>query len=229
MALDEIKPVVLLPAYNEGKWIGDVISQIKASYPGIQILVVDDGSRDDTAEIARKAGAEVIRHRNNMGKGASLRTGFHYVLENCCADVVITMDADGQHNPAELDRFLDRYRKCGEALIIGNRMNNPSGMPLVRWIINKVTSGIISMIVGIRIPDVQCGYRLIDTDVLKRIDLVTSRYDTEAELVVRAARSGFRIGWVEIDTTYRDEVSYINPFVDTVRFIRLLWIILKGK
>lgn len=229
MELEDMKPVVVLPAYNEEKWIGDVISQIKKCFPEIRMLVIDDGSQDNTVEIAKKSGAEVIRHKINMGKGASLRTGFRYVLENYSGDVIITMDADGQHNPQELHKFLDRYRKYKEGLIIGNRMNDPSGMPFIRWLTNKVTSGIISIIVGVKVPDVQCGYRLIDAEVLRRVNLITSRYDTEVELVVRTVKEGFKIGWVEISSIYRGEVSYINPFVDTVRFIKLLCRILKEK
>lgn len=210
---------VIIPALNEAKNIGGIISAIRGiSLPAV---VVDDGSSDATAEIARKHGATVIRNPVNLGKGASLRKGFQYALSQQW-DALINMDGDGQHSPDNIGDFINAAQDLAAHIIIGNRMNNTSKMPLSRNLTNKFMSFIISSIVKQRIPDSQCGFRLIKCEVLRRINLRTSKFETESEILIKAAKSGCRLISIPVKTIYSDEKSSINPVKDTLRFIKFL-------
>lgn len=213
------KICVLIPAYNEAKTIGRVLGKIRAF--GFEAVVIDDGSTDETSRIAADAGAIVIRHDINKGKGASLREGIRYILPRPY-EAIIAMDGDGQHNPAEIHDFLKKSKEENSSFIQGNRMCNPKSMPLVRVITNKVMSSIISGLCKQHIPDTQCGYKYIRKDALEKLKLVSSRYDIETEILLEASRAGVRIDSMPIKTIYQKEASYISPFIDTLRFMRLL-------
>lgn len=214
-----MKPCVIIPAFNESKAIREII--IKVRKLGLGVLVVDDGSTDNTAEIAVSAGATVIKNKVNKGKGAALATGFHYALDKGF-DAVITMDGDGQHAPDDITIFLSAIPNSNSGIIIGNRMSKKANMPLLRVLTNKFMSRLISSIVKQEIPDTQCGFRLIKSEVLRRLNLKTCKYDTESEILIKAARLGFKINSVPISTIYRGEKSKINPLVDSVRFFKLI-------
>ena len=215
---DKKKILALIPAYNEGKFIGKLIEEIKNYIE--DILVIDDGSIDNTQEQAFKNGAQVIKHKKNCGKGAALKTGFEYAISNNY-DSVLILDGDGQHDPRDIPSFLESYEDAD--ILIGNRMNNVSKMPLIRYLTNKVTSGIISFLIKKNIEDSQCGYRLIKTEVLKNIGFTTSKFDFESEILLIAGIKNYRIKSVPIKTIYyEDNISFINPVIDTFRFIRLI-------
>lgn len=222
--LDKMSICIIVPTHNESNTIQDLIMKIKERK--YDVVVIDDGSTDNTAEEAKKSGAHIIRHGYNKGKGMSLREGFDYALKNNY-DVVITMDGDGQHDPENLKNFIDKMATSKADIIIGNRMDKPKTMPLARFITNKFMSYIISKICRQHIPDSQCGYRLIKTNVLKSIELLTTNFEIESEVLIAASRNNFRIESVPIKTIYRDERSKISPVIDTVRFInfisRQLW------
>lgn len=227
-----MKGCVLIPSFNESKIIYDLIREVKNI--GFDVLVVDDGSSDGTDTLARSAGAEVISHPRNMGKGASLRTGFQRVVDEDY-DFIITMDGDGQHSPQDIDNFVKLFSADGSDIIVGNRMDEPKNMPLPRWLTNKTMSMVISSICKTYIPDSQCGFRLIKTSVLKDIVLSASNYEIESELLIQAAKRNYRIKSVTVTTIYEGQASQINPVVDTIRFIRFVlkdqlregWFILK--
>ncbi|MBL7069416.1 MAG: glycosyltransferase family 2 protein [Candidatus Omnitrophica bacterium] len=214
-----MKTCVLIPTYNEAKTIGELVNRVRKE--GFDIVVVDDGSSDDTAQIARQVGATLITHSENKGKGASLKTGFQYVLKNDY-DAVIIMDGDGQHSPHDIRRFIDTVRSTNADLIVGNRMDSTKSMPFVRRATNKWMSGFLSRICGQEIPDTQCGFRLIKKDVLKKIKLNTSKYETESEILIRAGKKGFKIGSIPIKSIYNNEISSIHPLIDACRFARLI-------
>ncbi|MBD3180795.1 glycosyltransferase [Candidatus Poribacteria bacterium] len=216
-----MKVCILIPAYNEAKAIGRVVSGVRRILDSV--LVVDDGSGDNTADIARKAGATVIVHEINKGKGAALQTGFDYILTNNY-DAVITMDSDGQHDPEDLPGFLKAFEdnpKIG--VIIGSRMGDISGMPAVRKCTNKLTSFVGSLLVHQKIEDSQSGFRLVNSDILRSVNLETTGYEMESEILIKASKAGFRIISVPIKTIYGDEVSKIKPVRDTLRFFRLFF------
>ncbi|MFA6350194.1 MAG: glycosyltransferase family 2 protein [Candidatus Omnitrophota bacterium] len=211
---------VIIPTYNESTNIAALIKEIRAL--GLSLLVVDDGSKDDTVKIAEQNGAQLIVNKVNQGKGASLIRGFSYCLENGF-EAVICMDGDGQHLPADIPLFLKEAQAGREQMLIGNRMNDTKKMPLVRWVTNKFMSWLISIICGQKIYDSQCGFRLIKAELLRKLDLKYSKYEIESEMLIRASRLGFKIKSIPITTVYRGEKSSINPFVDTGRFIRFIF------
>lgn len=212
---------VLLPGYNVARHLDQLVADLRGELPGATLLLVDDGSADDTARVARGLGLEVLEHEVNRGKGMALRTGFAAAVA-AGADAVITMDSDGQHLPSETHRFLEAWKK-GADVVVGDRMADNRNMPWLRKRTNEFTSWVISRLAGARIPDSQNGYRLFDTKVLRAVELESQRYDMESEILIRAARKGFSIASVPVSTIYHDEESSINPFVDTARFFRLVW------
>lgn len=214
-----MKTCVVIPTYNESKAIADIIRRIR-QYE-LEVIIIDDGSSDNTASIARGAGATVLENQTNQGKGASLIKGFDYAL-NKGVDAIISMDGDGQHLPEDIPFFLRLANSSSKGLFVGNRMVKTKGMPWVRILTNKFMSWLISAVIGQQIPDTQCGFRLIKKEVLQKIKLKTTKYEIESELLIEAARQGFEIEAVPIETVYAGEKSQINPFIDTLRFIKFI-------
>jgi glycosyltransferase involved in cell wall biosynthesis len=215
----EHRVCVLIPAYCEERRIGAVVRGLKER--GMEVLVIDDGSSDRTEQAAREAGAEVVRHERNRGKGAALNTGFQWAREHGY-EAVITMDADGQHLPEEALKFLDAYKRTGLPVLVGNRMWNPAGMPPVRRWTNRFMSALLGRIMKQYVPDTQCGFRLYRCDVLPVVAGETERFDAESEILLHIATHGIPIGAVRISTVYGDERSKIRPVSDTIRFMKML-------
>src|SRR5213079_867823 len=186
------------------------------------ILVIDDGSSDQTAHRAREAGAEVLIHDQNRGKGEAIKTG----LGHWCAREVtwaILLDSDGQHLPEEIDRFIAAAASATEpTFFIGNRMNDTARMPFVRRVVNRYMSSEISRVCGQRIPDTQCGFRMVHRQMVPDLLGGAHRFDYETEVLIIASRKGYRIESVPITTVYSDEVSKIHPLRDALRFIKLM-------
>jgi len=219
-AKDRQTVAVVIPAYNEEKHIGDVVRRARQQLD--DILVVDDGSSDETAERARKSGAEVIVHPENRGKGESIKTGLRH-WQDRQFELVTILDADGQHLPEEIDQFVAAALSATEPkLILGNRMKDLSSMPRVRRIVNRWMSKRISAACGQEIPDTQCGFRMIHRDLIPDLLGGAARFDYETEMLIIASRKGFRIESVPISTVYSDEVSSIHPVRDTLRFFKLM-------
>jgi len=208
----------VIPAYNEEAHVAGVVERTRPQVE--RVLVVDDGSRDETAARAREAGAEVLVHETNRGKGASLRDGLDRAAE-AGFEAAILLDADGQHLPEEIPRFAAAAAEAD--LVIGNRMAARAGMPFVRWHTNRVMSRIISSLAGAPIADSQVGFRLLRCAAWRLLQLESSNFDFESEMLVAASRAGLRIASVPVSTVYQDEVSKISPVRDTVRFVRLVW------
>ena len=131
----------LIPSYNEARTIGDIVKAVKAQ--GLIVYVVDDGSSDNTAAIAEGAGAVIVKHEKNMGKGASLREGFKHILKNRC-DAVIVMDGDNQHEAGSIPDFVRQVEEEGADMVIGNRMSDTQAMPYVRRTTNRFMSYLLS-------------------------------------------------------------------------------------
>jgi len=212
--------MVLIPAHNEENFIGNVVK--RASPFVAEVVVVDDGSTDLTAKVAFDAGATVIKHPQNKGKGAALWTGLQYALKKKYK-AVLTMDGDGQHLPEEIPKLVACYRQSGAGVILGCRPRNIRNMPLDRLVTNWFTSLLISLLVRQRIRDSQCGFRIIDAQVIPHLSLATSHFDTESEILVQTSRNGFKISEVEISTIYGSEKSKIKPGRDTRRFFRFFF------
>jgi glycosyltransferase involved in cell wall biosynthesis len=218
--MDKSKIAAVIPAYDEEKHIHDVVRRTRQKLDNV--LVVDDGSVDKTADRAREAGAEVIVHEENQGKGETIKTGLRHWLDRQF-DFVIILDADGQHRPEEIDRFVEVAVSADEPkLILGTRMNDVSSMPLVRRIVNRWMSDRISALCGQKIPDTQCGFRMLHRQLIPELLGGAARFDYETEMLIVASRKGFRIASVPISTVYSDEVSSIHPVRDTIRFFKLM-------
>jgi glycosyltransferase involved in cell wall biosynthesis len=209
----------VIPGYREEKHIGDVVRRTRQQLD--DVLVVDDGSDDQTAARAREAGAEVIVHPQNRGKGESIKTGLRHWLDRQF-DYVVILDADGQHLPEEIDRFVNAASTLDAQLFIGTRMNDLSGMPLLRRIVNRYMSNRISRVCGQKIPDTQCGFRMLHRQLVPDVLGGADRFDYETEMLIFASRKGYRIESVPISTVYSDEVSSIHPIRDTIRFFKLM-------
>jgi glycosyltransferase involved in cell wall biosynthesis len=218
---EELKPCIIIPAFNESGAISRLICQVRKLH--LDFVVVDDGSTDDTASIAEKNGALVLRSSINRGKGSALIRGFEYCLKNNF-DSAITMDGDGQHIPDDIPGFILMAEKKSElGMIIGNRMADRKNMPFIRVVTNKFMSWLLSRAIGQKIHDSQCGFRLIKREVLEKFSLQTHKFEIESEMIIEAAKNQVKIGSIPIQTVYQKERSHINPFVDTIRFFRFIF------
>jgi len=218
MSLVEDQIIALVPAFNERRAIVPVVALTAAQMP---VVVVDDGSTDGTGQAAAEAGAHILRHPTNHGKGAALRTGFQWALDN---DVraVITLDADGQHNPTDIPAFVQAHEQTGAHLVIGRRDHRR--MPFPRTFTNPFGSWLLSLAVGEPIYDNQSGFRLYHRKLLEAIDQATVGFEFEVEVIGTALRNDFIFAWVDIETIYGTETtSYFHPLLDSLRFLRTVW------
>ena len=208
--------VALIPAYQEGPRIGAVVERARAHLP---VVVIDDGSSDDTAAQAEAAGATVVHQLPNAGKGAALRAGFRYALDGGYA-AAVTLDADGQHDPDEIPAFLDAFRERRPELVIGKRAFGE--MPPVRRLSNTLGGLTLSAALGRNVPDNQSGYRLIGRVLLRAmLESDESGFEFEVEMIARAIALGLPIGWVPIRTIYAGEPSHIEPWRHFREFLRV--------
>ena len=214
-----MKVIAVIPARDAAATVGDVIRGMRRVLPTAEVIVIDDGSTDATGAIARDAGAIVVRHAVNLGKGAALESGFGEALRRG-ADAVIAMDADGQHDPTYAPRLLEALEHAD--LVVGSRERNRAGMPWLRRATNDVTTWFVSLLARRRIPDSQSGYRAIRASVLRAVRPQSRRFEYESEFLIATARAGFSIGEAPVPTLYNAPGSHIHPFRDTLRFIRLV-------
>lgn len=216
--------VAVIPAWNEAEYIGEVVRGVRTA--GLCPLVVDDGSDDGTGALALEAGAWLVMHPENLGKGSALRTGFAAATHFFPGAAVVTLDGDAQHDPQEIPSFLERHGR-GDELVLGNRMANPVGMPLVRRWTNRFMTWLVRRRTGLPLHDTQCGYRLLGPKALEQVRFSGTRYDAETEMLIAASRLGLPCGEVPIRTIYRKGMkSGIRVARDTVRFLRVM---LRGR
>lgn len=230
---------IIIPAYNESTAIGSIIQQVRRQ--NREVIVIDDGSTDTTNQISKNCGAVVLKNTKNQGKGFSIIRGLRYILDKDF-DAAITMDGDGQHCPEDISLFIQRAQITDAGIIIGNRIHEPRRMPFIRILTNKFMSWLISRLIKQKIPDTQCGFRLIKRELLEKIKLTplerpnnqkvkvrslmeftTRRFETESEILFQASHLGYKIESISIKTIYRREKSRINPIVDTIRFVNFIW------
>jgi glycosyltransferase involved in cell wall biosynthesis len=206
----------VVPGLDAAVTLPDVIAGVRASVPNVTIIVVDDGSSDDTAAVARPLADQFIRHEQTIGKGAALRAGISAALARG-ALLVATIDGDGQHPPAALPSLIAAAKDAD--VVLGCRRRSGTAMPLQRRLSNWISSRVVSRLAGQRIEDSQCGLRVMRSEVLRKVVALGDRYEFETELLVRAARAGFRVASVEIPTLYTGEHSHFRSLRDTSRVI----------
>jgi glycosyltransferase involved in cell wall biosynthesis len=217
MDADKQKALVLVPAYNEADRIARVIQGASEYLP---VLVIDDGSSDDTSLIAEESGADVLRQEPNQGKGAALRAGFSFALDRNY-DAVITLDADGQHDPVEIPAFLDAWQHRAD-LIIGARDFHL--MPLVRRLTNTFGRWSFSWAVGQVVQDNQSGYRLLSARMMQAMRSSKEQgFQFETEMIAECIQRGFILSWIPIRTIYNDERSHIQPLRHAINYMRILF------
>ncbi|HEY8182839.1 MAG TPA: glycosyltransferase family 2 protein [Thermoanaerobaculia bacterium] len=217
--------MVLIPAYNAAKSVGDVVRASKEIVR--DVVVVNDGSRDDTASVARAAGAEVVDHPQNRGKGGALKTGFAHAIKNGY-DVVVTLDADGQHLPREIPKFLKSREETKADLIIGGRSHLFGEMLPRRRLANRFSAWSIAKASGTKVTDSQSGFRLYSANLLRNVRLRTEGFDLESEVIVRAGVGGFKVLTIPIDLGFVDGIStsHYKPLKDT---LRIAWTVTRAR
>ena len=208
---------VVIPCHNEGAAIAGVVASVRKILP--TVLVIDDGSTDDTTSQARRAGAEVISRASSQGKGSALRAGWKRARELGFA-WALCMDGDGQHAASDIPRFFQCAEETNASLVIGNRMSNPHAMPLVRRAVNRWMSQRISKMAGCEAPDSQCGFRLIQLAALDEARLSATHFEIESEQLLAFIAAGQRVEFVPVQVIYRLERSKIHPWRDTWRWFR---------
>lgn len=210
----------IIPCFNEATAIAGVVRDVRMHVP--TVLVVDDGSTDSTAQLAQNAGATLVRHATNRGKGAALRVGFQHLCD-LGFEWALTLDGDGQHAAAEIPRFFECADRTAAALVIGNRMGQADRMPWLRRRVNRWMSTRLSKLTQREIMDSQCGFRLVKLAVLERVRLNTNHFEIESELLTTFAKAGERIESVPVEAIYKFNHSKIRSIVDTVRWFRWWW------
>lgn len=209
--------IVIVPCLNESAAIGPLVTGIRRHLP--KVLVIDDGSIDETATLARQAGAEVLRNPKSQGKGAALQRGWNRARE-LGFNWALTMDGDGQHSPADIPNFLGCAERASADLIVGNRMMCPGEMPWVRRMVNCWMSRRISKRAGCHLPDSQSGFRLVNLRALAELSIVATHFEIESDVLLAFARAGKRIEFVPIQVIYKTEQSKIHPLRDTIRWLK---------
>lgn len=213
---------VIIPAYNEGKKILNVIGKTKKYIENI--IVVDDGSKDNTVEIAEKTGVKVLKHIINLGKGAALKTGCEFALSRK-AKILIAIDADGQHDPAEIPKFLKEL--IGTDIVFGYRQltkTMPGVLRFGNWFISKM----VWLFFGIKLKDTQCGYRAFTADTYKKIKWQAQNYDVESEMITNVGKKGLKYEEIPIQTIYSDKYKG-TTVIDGIKIVlkMLFWKILR--
>jgi len=218
-----MKIQALIAAYRAAGTVGAVVEETARVIT--DVLVVDDGSPDDTAAAAREAGARVLSLPAHQGKGAALRAGFAQALDDDSA-AVVTLDADGQHDPAEITRLVECWRRTGAALVIGSRSHLENGMTPARRFGNRFARRALSYFSGVAVADAQSGFRLYEAALLRAVPLRGVRYELESEVIVRAARAGFPVTCtpVRLRRVAGEGTSHFRPWCDTARICAaVLW------
>ena len=209
----------VIPAYRAADTLEQVVRALRAALPDARVIVVDDGSPDATAAVADAVADRAIRLSHNQGKGAALRAGFADVLRGD-NDVVLTLDADGQHDPACAPALLAALDD--HDVVIGQRGRSGSTMPLGRRMTNAMSSLAIAHVAGLRLDDTQSGFRAIRRRVLEEVDARGDRYEFETDFLIRAARAGFRVANVAIPTVY-GATSHFRGMRDSARIVKAIW------
>ncbi len=213
--MDRHSVCAIIPAHNAQTSIGEVIDRTKEHLG--RVIVVNDGSTDGTEEVAQERGVEIVSLPSNRGKGYALRQGFSLALTNGCR-AVLTLDADGQHDPEDIPNFLQAHRADSRAILIGSRMAQADRFPRQRYYSNRTAAFFISKALGQVLEDTQCGYRLYPVEALRSIPLTTSRFQTETEVLLRAVRRGIPLNSVPVKNIYLNgnaPPSNFRPVTDT--------------
>lgn len=209
-----IKTAAIIPAFNEAASVARVVEGVRPAVD--RVVVVDDGSTDGTGDLARQAGAEVLRLPVNAGKGNAVRTGIGHVLAGDFTHVLM-LDGDMQHLPHEAAALLATAADSGADVVLGERRFSRQGMPASRYHANRLGSLVLSWFIGVPLRDTQCGFRVFRADALRGLPLRATGYEIETEMLVKIRRRGGRLVTVPVSAVYAGERSKLRPVRDTTR------------
>jgi glycosyltransferase involved in cell wall biosynthesis len=217
---------VVIPCLNEAATIAALVAAVRQHLE--TVVVVDDGSTDATARLAACAGAAVLRHDQVEGKGAALRTGLTWLHQRQLPWALL-MDGDGQHAPGDIPKFLHFAGRGAVGLISGERMSAAAEMPWLRRAVNRWLSRRLSALTGQRIPDSQCGFRLLRLALWAALDLETNHFEVESELLYACASAGVPIHFVPVQVIYAAERSKVRPLRDSWRWFCWWWVASQSR
>jgi len=203
----KLRVIAGIPAYNESKYVGTIVLSTRQYVD--EVIVVDDGSTDNTVEIARLAGAEVVQHLRNRGYGAAIQT----ILDEARKrdpDILVILDADAQHNPKEIPNLLKPISE-GYDLVIGSRKKQANRIPLYRRVGQRLISRSVNVLSNDQLTDSECGFRAFSRKAIATLDLKENGMAISAETVAEAARRNLKIAEVPISVTYNKDSSTLNP------------------
>ncbi len=217
--------MALVPCYREEESVPNVVKRAFLVDGVDTVVVVDDGSPDRTADAAREAGAVVLRHDANRGKGAAINTGFQYALSHNFS-AVVTLDGDGQHAPEEISDLIRTFHETGADVVIGSRMGDTKLMPWERRVVNRLMSLIINKSLGSGVSDTQSGFRLYSSAAMNVCvkECTDCGFSAESESLLQLSMRGFKFAECRISTIYGNEKSKIRPMKDTWKFFRMIFI-----
>ena len=220
-----MKLLAVIPVLNAEGTIGDVVRKTRRQIE--DVVVIDDGCSDRTADVARAEGATVLRHDVNRGKGASLKSGFAYAREHGY-DAVITLDADGQHLPSEIPKILEAWKESGADLVIGGRAHLFDHMLPRRRMANRFSAWAIAKAAGTRVSDSQSGFRLYTARLIREVELRSDGFDMESEVIIRAGVRKMRIIVTPDDLGFIEGLStrHYRPLGDT---LRIAWTAFRAR
>ena len=211
---------VIIPAHNEGKNIGLVLERTKKFVTSNRIIVVDDGSKDNTAAQARKQGVTVLRHIINLGKGGALRTGSLYAYKKG-AEAFIYMDSDGQHNPEDIPQLLSELKN--NDIVFTYRDKASIHMPIVKKFGNAFIDTSMRILFRINVQDTQCGYKAMTRTAYEKLKLMSNDYSIESEIVAKTGKYKLRYTQLPIKTIYADRYKGTTVFDGINIVMKMLW------
>ncbi len=207
-----MKTIAVIPAHNESRNIGKVLPRVKKYVDAV--IVVDDGSKDNTADVAKKFGAIVVSHAINLGKGAALKTGCD-LAENLKAEHIVVMDADGQHQPKDIPQFIRKLKESD--IVIGYRTPN-NRMPIVFRIGNSAIEAASFLLFGLHIKDTQCGFRAFNRRIYKNLRWKSADYSVESEMIARIGKEKIKYAQIPIETIYVDKYKG-TTIIDGIKIV----------
>ncbi len=221
MKADWKNTAVIVPIYNSSKYLKELFKRIFEYFPAESVYAINDASTDDSAKICETSGVNLINIPINKGKGNALNIGFKEAITDGFK-FAFSIDSDLQHKPEDFPGFLEKQNEDEIDLLIGRRIISNTKMPFMRVCSNLITSKIVSIFTKRKILDSQCGFRLYNLDSIKDFKFRTKRYQFETEVILKLAKAGGKTGFIDIETIYDGQKSYISHLRDIMNFIKII-------
>jgi glycosyltransferase involved in cell wall biosynthesis len=227
MKTDWKNTAVVVPIYNSEKYLPELFKRIMEYFPLESIFAVNDASEDNSVNVCKKIGVELIDLNINCGKGNALQVGFNAAIKEGYK-FAFTIDSDLQHKPEDFPNFMQKQNELESELVIGKRNFSHKKMPFHRICSNTLTSWVVSRASKQKILDSQCGFRLYNLEILEGMKFKTKRYQFETEIILKIAKKSGRVGFTPIETIYDGQKSYISGMRDIKNFIKIVFYEMKN-